>query len=167
MALVIHLLQKKFEELKIKLLYRQTIEEIEDGFPKETDDDYEKKKVPYNKSILNKKVGYDRNEEQRRQKWLHYAKNPPNEVMKKIVEQAKISGLDEEQLASGVAKAHRRLSEDIHEKNGEVESIQDPVKYFYSESVVLSLRVVLSEADIIEDYLPGNNVPDQSSKKNI
>ena len=58
---------------QLKLLYRQAIEEVEDEFPQEYDDDYDQKKVVWDKKILKAKTGFDLNEERRRQKWLWYS----------------------------------------------------------------------------------------------
>ncbi|XP_065209610.1 uncharacterized protein LOC135838027 isoform X2 [Planococcus citri] len=148
------LVQAQKEELK--KLYRQTIEEVEDGFPQPYDDDFDSKKVIWDKTKLKAKSGFDAKEERRRQQWLHYLKNPPNDLMRNIVANAAKLEMDVEKLAVGISKAHRLLDDDCHVRLIETNiRIVYPKKYFMKDrdSVVRSLRIVLKEADILQDYI--------------
>lgn len=48
-------------------MYRQTTEEVEDEFPQPYDDDFDSKKVIWDKAKLKVHVGHDLKEERRRQ----------------------------------------------------------------------------------------------------
>lgn len=74
--------------------------------------------------------------------------------MRNIVAQAAKLNTDVEELAVGISKSHRVLSDDYNVRPVRSNvKIGDPKVYFMKKSIVLSLRIVLKEADILQDYI--------------
>lgn len=151
--MAITLFQKTAEKLYMKNIYRAAIEELEDNFPQPFDEDFETKKVKYDKAKVGEKTGFDRSEEIRRQRWNHYLNHPPNTKIKNIVTRAGEVGLSLDTLAEGIAKAYRCLSEDFHQPIKETIKIDDPKMISSRRSIILSLRILLNESDILPEYI--------------
>ena len=68
----------------------------------------------YDQSLLKGKLGYDRDEEKRRQRWVFNLNNPATTQVKELMQQVQKKGLTFDQFAERISKTYRETSMTIH-----------------------------------------------------
>ncbi|XP_065207996.1 uncharacterized protein LOC135836864 [Planococcus citri] len=146
-------------------LIRQLIEDYdESNFPHPCDDDFESKKVEWDKARLAGKTSHERNEEERYQKFKYYLENPPNEAVQKLRNRLNEANIAVETFSKGIAKAYRFISGRI--RDGYMKCLGANWDSFYhQEDVLTAVGILLDEMGISKKLIKKIEQKAQSIKK--